>query len=112
MDSIIKLQKDKLGKDNNTNLVYLTGCNDCDKKYVGQTKRLLNSRRREHEDNIKKDESLHNIVTKHLLENCEHSIDWENFKILHKESHWKKICIFVSAFSSVSTYCLYLEAES
>ena len=59
-------------------------------KYVGFIKRLLNSRRQEYENNIKKDESLYNVVTKHLLKNCEHSMDWENIKILLKESHWKK----------------------
>ena len=45
-------------------------------KYVGFIKRLLNSRRQEYENNIKKDESLYNVVTKHLLKNCEHSMEW------------------------------------
>ena len=48
LNTIIKLQKDKLSLFNNKYVVYNIKCKDCDQNYIGQTKRLLNTRCVEH----------------------------------------------------------------
>ena len=50
------------------NLVYKFNCK-CGKCYIGQTKRPLRIRRREHRDNIKLSEKYHNVISKHLTGN-------------------------------------------
>ena len=49
--------------------------------YLGQSKRLLEIWKNEHADNIKKDPSVHNVISKHTTENNGHDMDWENIKI-------------------------------
>ena len=68
MNSIIKLQKDPLKKLDNLNAVYKINCSDCDKCYVGQTKRLLSTRKEEHQNNIKYNQKYHNVISKHILQ--------------------------------------------
>ena len=53
---------------------------------MGPTKRLLSTRKEENQANIKKEKNLHIAISKHILENTDHNIDWKNIKILHKEA--------------------------
>ena len=76
-------------KENNKNLVYLLYYDTWDENFIGQTKILLETRKTEHADNIKKDPSVHNVISKHITENSSHDMDWENIKILHHENHQK-----------------------
>jgi len=71
------------------NVIYKIGCNDCDATYVGQTKRQLKTRIREHKNNIKQDQSKHSIISEHIIK-FNHSIDWDNVKILDHESKFYK----------------------
>ena len=68
---------------NRKNLVYQINCKNCSKNYVAQTKRLLNSRREEHENNFFQSPKNYNKISKHLQKNKDHQLDWENIKILH-----------------------------
>ena len=89
LNCIIKPNKDPLQKENNKNLIYKINCKDCDKAYVGQTKRFLKTRTKEHKDNIKLKESYHNVITKHILKH-NHNFDFTNVQILHKETNFFK----------------------
>ena len=66
-------------------------CGKCD---VGQTKRPLRIRKKEHIDNFKLNEKYHDIISKDLEDNvvdyAEHSIQWEKVKILHQKSSFYK----------------------
>ncbi|EZA53499.1 hypothetical protein X777_07304 [Ooceraea biroi] len=64
-------------------------CSNCDCCYIGQTKRCLETRIKEHKSNIKKDVNNYNVVSKHRVEN-EHEFDWTNTKILHQEKNNRK----------------------
>jgi len=45
----------------------------------------------EHVKNIKRDESKHSIVTKHMLES-NHTFDWKNIKIMNfKTNYYKRL---------------------
>jgi len=60
--------------------------------YIGQTKRQLKTRIKEHSNNIKSISSKHSVVTEHTLE-FGHTFDWENIQILDSESNYYKRCV-------------------
>ena len=57
LKSIIKRGKDNL--ELLSNMIYKISCNDCEASYVGQTKRKLSTRIREHISDINKKLVLH-----------------------------------------------------
>ena len=83
------MQKDQIKTENKLHSVYKINCMDCDKCYVGQSQRLVSTRRDEHQKNINHDPKNHNVITKHILANT-HKIDWKNIEVLHTENNWKK----------------------
>jgi hypothetical protein len=89
LNCIIKRGKDSLDKFNQKELIYRIECNDCEACYVGQTKRHLKTRIKEHETNIKRDPSAHSVVSKHR-ESLHHDFNWLNTRILHTEKHTRK----------------------
>lgn len=88
LDLIIRKHKDKLDPKKLTGVVYNIKCTGCNASYIGQTKRHVETRMREHCNNIKKDESSYSVVSKHRLMNG-HDFDWSP-QILHRENHTKK----------------------
>jgi hypothetical protein len=62
---------------------------DCDASYVGQTKRQLGTRIKEHKNNFKLDPSKYSVITEHILE-FDHTFDWSNVRILDSESNYRK----------------------
>ena len=51
---IFKSTKDKIPKEHSSNIVYSVPCkgNECKAVYIGQTKRFLKNRLKEHKNNI------------------------------------------------------------
>lgn len=66
LSKFIKTQKDKSERAENNNVVYKIFCNYCNSSYVGQTKRKLRTRLKEHKANIKLDPSKHSVLTEHI----------------------------------------------
>jgi len=89
LSSIIKVHKDIDLPMSKNNVVYKILCNDCEATYVGQTKRQLKTRLKEHKSNIKLDQSKHSVISEHITK-FGHSFDWENTKILDYESRYHK----------------------
>jgi len=89
LDTLIKSGKDKLDLQRVTEIVYKINCKNCDMAYIGQTKRHLGTRIKEHKSNIKNSSGNFSVVTEHRL-NFNHDFDWEKPNILHKERHRKK----------------------
>ena len=89
INNIIKVHKDKTDHMCNNSVVYKISCNDCDATYVGQTKRQLGTRVREHMNNIRLDPSKHSVVTEHRIKH-DHTFDWKKIKILDSEPNYKK----------------------
>ncbi|KYN08288.1 hypothetical protein ALC62_00718, partial [Cyphomyrmex costatus] len=110
LNQIIKLGKDKLDKFDNTNVVYKIDCLNCDRSYVGQTKRNLKTRIKGHRADIKK---LHNksVVSKHQME-CNHTMDWDNVHILDNEPSYMKRSISEMIFIKKQLNGLNLQSDT
>jgi len=72
-----------------TEIVYKINCKNCDKVYIGQTKRHLATRIKEHYNNINNTSGNFSVLTDHRL-TFNHDFDWSNPNILHKERNKKK----------------------
>jgi len=89
LNHIIKKGKDKLDTKSNTDVVYKIEYKDCDKVYIGQTKRHLETHIKEHKNNIKNPSGNYSVVTNHRLSE-EHDFKWDEPIILHKEGNRRK----------------------
>lgn len=87
MDKFVKIQKDPTPQNNTNKVAYKIHCSNCDATYVGQTKRQVWTRIKEH-----KSVSYPLVVKDHALYS-NHLIDWENIDILDKEPNYYKIII-------------------
>jgi len=92
LSRLIKVHKDIDKPLYKNNVVYKIQCRDCEATYVGQTKRQLKTRLKEHKNNIKLDQSKHSVISEHITK-YNHSFDWENTKIIDYESRYYKIII-------------------
>jgi len=89
LDKTIRAQKDHTELLQKNNIVYKINCGNCEASYVGQTKRQLKTRIKEHCNNIKLDKSKHSVITEHRID-FNHNFNWENIKILDTESNYNK----------------------
>jgi len=89
LDIIIKKGKDRLESQRVTEIVYKINCKNCEKVYIGQTKRHLATRINEHKKNINNSSGNFSVVTDHRL-TFNHDFDWLKPNILHKERNRKK----------------------
>ncbi|KAL6421451.1 hypothetical protein ACFW04_013906 [Cataglyphis niger] len=64
-------------------------CKNCSASYIGQTKRHMSTRIKEHFNNIKMHASNLSVVNKHKLE-FNYDFDWSVPDILHNEKHLRK----------------------
>jgi predicted GIY-YIG superfamily endonuclease len=89
LDGIIRRGKDRLTIARNTEVVYKINCNDCNTSYIGQTKRHVETRVKEHRSDITKHYSNHSVVSKHRI-SLGHDFKWTEPEILHREKNIKK----------------------
>ena len=84
--------------------VYTIDCQNCNKKYVGETKRLLSQRVKEHRTEVEKltstskftrearkasiSEISKSAITDHVRRE-NHVIDWDSAKIVCREADWR-----------------------
>jgi len=88
LDTLIKKSKDRLKDSQLTEIVYKLNCRDCYKAYIGQTKRHVGTRIKEHFSNIKGTSNF-SVVTNHRL-TLNHDFEWDEPNILHRERNRKK----------------------
>ena len=74
--------KDPVPVEKRSGCVYQINCADCPKSYIGQTGRQLGDRLKEHKS--KAPSRTPSAVQEHST-NSNHSIDWDNIKILNRE---------------------------
>jgi len=83
LNIFIKTGKDNIDRSSRCNVVYRIDCQDCKASYVGQTKRRLATRIKEHKNDINKKSGTLSVISSHRLQN--HEFDWEGVHILDSE---------------------------
>ena len=81
--------KDEINHNEKSNLVYEVPCQNCPFVYIGQTKRDLKSRIKEHQRAIKFQRPEKSALCQHSMEN-DHLVDWSKVKILKVEHDYSK----------------------
>ena len=89
LSKFIKTGKDRVKKDERSNIVYKIECKDCNYSYVGQTKRKLKTRLKEHIKDLKKPIESLSVISNHRIDK-DHRMDWDNTKILDSERSYYK----------------------
>jgi len=72
-----------------SDVVYKIKCNDCEATYIGQTKRQLGTKIKEHINDIKKNSGSLSVISEHRLDN-DHEINWREVKIVDTEPSYGK----------------------
>ncbi|XP_023314008.1 uncharacterized protein LOC111693520 [Trichogramma pretiosum] len=91
MAPIIKLGKDCVEPMDTAGVVYQLQCNSCDTRYVGESKRPLKTRIKEHERACKS-KNHDSVVALHTLRNPGHDMRWDQVRILDRETkYWPRM---------------------
>ena len=69
-------------------MVYKIECNNCNATYIGETKRKLSTRIKEHEQNLRKLDKQY-VINEHSHLHG-HTFNFKDTKILDLESNWHK----------------------
>ena len=76
---------DVVPKDMEKNVIYTIKCGTCDEEYVGETKRFLATRIKEHQDATRLDQCSKSAVAEHAHEHdIPHNIDWKSAKVIDR----------------------------
>ena len=67
--------------------IYKIPCISCDSIYLGEPLRFA-ERINDHKGNVRRREYKKSAVARHVIRNKNHKIDWENSKIIMKESNY------------------------
>ena len=77
--------KDKQLPSNKSNVIYQINCKNCDKKYIGETKKMLKDRVKEHKSYVNNKNKL-SLIYKHANETT-HNFDFDSAKVLAQNNH-------------------------
>ena len=84
---ILSKPKDQVEKLQQTGVVYSIPCQQCDVKYIGETKRALGTREKEHQAALRRNHAKQSALAEHAIQTG-HDIDWEHSTIIYKEERW------------------------
>ena len=84
--------KDPVPKDQTRGAIYSIPCQGCDKSYIGETKRKISTRLKEHQKAVVNKHSHKSALVEHCLHSG-HTISWESSKILCTSTNWHNRCI-------------------
>ena len=68
--------------------IYSIPCKDCDKSYIGETKRKFSTRLKEHQKAVEHKHSQKSALAEHCLRSG-HTVSWEAAKILRTSASWR-----------------------
>lgn len=111
LNCIIKRGKDKLIQSKQTHVVYKIDCEQCDATYIGQTKRHVGTRIKEHRRDILKNVDNQSVVSQHRI-SCGHEFNWCKPKILHRETITKKREIAETFFIKKHRHTINLQTDT
>ena len=71
---------------------YSIPCKDCDKSYIGETKRKFSTRLKEHQKAVEYKHSQKSALAEDCLRSG-HTVSWEASKTLCMSANWRNRCI-------------------
>ena len=80
--------KDPVLKDHTHGAIYSIPYKDCDKSYIGETKRKFSTRLKEHQKAVEHKHSQKSALAEHCLRSG-HTVSWEASKILGTSANWR-----------------------
>jgi len=89
LNKLINTGKDDLLPTQHMNSVYRIDCSGCNASYIGQTKRQLKTRIKEHKQDLFKKTGTFSVVSEHRMK-YGHDFDWEEVKVLDIENNYYK----------------------
>ena len=85
--------KDRVPTDQETHAVYSIPCGDCEKVYLGQTKRQFCTRLKEHQRAVSNFNSSKSALAEHVCETS-HNIVWEDSKVITTNNRYgQRLCL-------------------
>jgi uncharacterized protein (UPF0335 family) len=79
--------KDPIEMDNKNNIIYKIPCKDCNATYIGESKRCLGTRTKEHQAAVRKGNVDKNEIAEHCWQQ-DHHFDFDQRQIIDKEQKW------------------------
>ena len=85
--------KDRVPTHQKTHAVYSIPCGDCEKVYLGQTKRQFCTRLKEHQRAVSNFKSSKSALAEHVCE-ASHNIAWEDSKVITTNNPYgQRLCL-------------------
>ena len=88
LTNVIKKGKDRINTLDCPSVVYKIDCKNCDRVYIGHTKRALKKRVYDHNLDVKNLNHEKSVIAEHCV-NKKHDMKWDNVKILDKELNYR-----------------------
>ena len=77
--------KDPLPKESSTHVVYAVKCETCKDEDVGETKRALSVRKKEHSDGIRLGQCSTSAIVEHVHDHpSPHEMDWSTLQVVDR----------------------------
>ena len=74
--------KDPLPKESSTHVIYSVKCKTCKDEYVGETKRALSLRKKEHSDAIRRGQCSKSAIAERVhVHASPHEMDWSTLQV-------------------------------
>ena len=90
---IVAKPKDRVPSNRKTHAVYSIPCGDCEKVYLGQTKRQFCTRLKEHERDVSNSNSSKSTLAEHMCETS-HNIVWDDSRIITTNNRYGlRLCL-------------------
>ena len=79
------IRRDSLPQETTTNAVYSLTCKTCDVEYIGETKRAIRIREKEHRDAVRLGQCPKSAVAEHVHASVvPHEVDWSSLQFLDR----------------------------
>ena len=92
---VLAKPKDAVPMLSHNGIVYKIPCKDCPKTYIGQSKRSLQCRMKEHERAVKNGDFNGSAIAEHCWRSG-HRADWSAAAVIDSCPHWYPRCILES----------------
>ena len=86
---ILSKPKDPIPREKKTGVIYQIPCKECNAVYIGETKRALKTRQKEHMDSVRRDKAERSALAEHTSLTG-HDVNWSDTKIIGQESDWAR----------------------